>query len=109
MTERFSHRTIVLIAGDFAIIYAALLLALYLRIGWDGSLFLLTENSGWSKITFVTLVCLVSLYLYDLYDYLVLNNRRELKLRLVQALGTAWIILAVLFYILPAWEIGRGT
>ena len=109
MTERFSHRTLVLIAGDFAVIYAALLLALYLRIGLDGSMFLLAENSGWSKITFVTLICLVTLYLYDLYDYLVVNNRRELKFRLVQALGTAWIILAVLFYILPAWEIGRGT
>ena len=109
MTERFSHRTLVLVGGDFAVIYAALLLALYLRIGLDDSMSLLAENSGWSKITFVTLICLVSLYLYDLYDYLVLNNRRELKMRLVQALGTAWIVLAVLFYILPAWEIGRGT
>jgi FlaA1/EpsC-like NDP-sugar epimerase len=109
MTERFSHRTVVLVAADFAIIYTALLLALYLRIGLEGSVFQLTENSGWSKITFVTLVCLLSLYFYDLYDYLILNNRRELKLRLVQALGTAWLMLAVLFYILPNWEIGRGT
>jgi sugar transferase (PEP-CTERM system associated) len=109
MTERFSHRTLALLTADFAILYSAILLALYLRTGSEGSAFQLYENNGWSKITLVTLVCMVSLYVYDLYDYLVLDNRRELKLRLVQAIGTAWILLSVLFYLVPTWEIGRGT
>ena len=54
-------------------------------------------------------MCLLSLYFYDLYDYVVMTNRRELLLRLVQALGIAWALLAVLFYFLPSLLIGRGV
>jgi sugar transferase (PEP-CTERM system associated) len=55
-----------------------------------------------------TFFCLASFYLFDLYDFLVMHDRRELVLRLVQALGLAWIALAFSFYTFPVLMLGRG-
>ena len=106
---RFSPRTVWLILADVAIIYGGIILALYLRLGLGGSNYELNERSGWLKIGVATLVCLINLYFYDLYDYTVMGNRRELMLRLVQALGIAWALLAFVFYFVPPLFIGRGV
>src|SRR6185295_8317557 len=52
--------------------------------------------------------CLAGFYLFDLYDFVVMQDRRELVLRLVQALGLAWIALAFAFYAFPALMLGRS-
>lgn len=106
---RFSPRTVWLILADAAIIYGGIVLAMYLRLGLTGSEYQLNENSGWGKILIAVSVCLLVLYFYDLYDYTVMGNRRELMLRLVQALGIGWILLALLFYVIPPLMIGRGV
>ncbi len=106
---RFSTRTIGLLLADAAIIYGGIILALYLRVGFSGSDFELNDRNGWMKIVLATLVCLLILYFYDLYDFTVMGNRRELMLRLVQALGIAWALLALLFYFIPPLLIGRGV
>jgi sugar transferase (PEP-CTERM system associated) len=106
---RFSPRTVWLILADAAIIYGGIILALYLRVGSSGSDYELNERGGWEKIAVATLLCLLNLYFYDLYDYTVMGNRRELMLRLVQALGIAWAVLAFLFYLVPPLFIGRGV
>jgi hypothetical protein len=38
-----------------------------------------------------------------------MHDRGELVLRLLQALGLAWIALALLFYVVPQVMIGRGV
>lgn len=106
---RFSSRTIWLILADIAFIYGGIMLALYLRLGFNGTEYQLNANNGWAKIALATLVCLLILYFYDLYDYTVIANRRELLLRLVQSLGIAWALLALLFYFVPPLLIGRGV
>ena len=106
---KFFPRTIWLILADAVIIYGGIILALYLRLGIDGINHELNEKNGWSKIALATLVCLLILYFYDLYDFTVMGNRRELMLGLVQALGIAWALLAFLFYFLPPLFIGRGV
>jgi sugar transferase (PEP-CTERM system associated) len=105
----FSPRTVGLILADAAILYGGIILALYLRLGFDGTIYQLNENNGWMKVTLATSVCLLLLYFYDLYDYTVMGNRRELLLRMIQALGIAWALLALLFYFAPPLLIGRGT
>ena len=107
--NKFSLRTIGLLLADAAIIYGGIVLALYLRLGLEGSAYQLNENNGWLKITLATVVCALILYFYDLYDFTVMGNRRELMLRLVQALGIAWALLALLFYFAPPLLIGRGV
>lgn len=106
---KFSPRTIWLIFADSAIIYGGIILALYLRLGFEGSIFELTEKNGWYKIALAVCFCLLNLYFYDLYDYTVMGNRRELLLRLVQALGIAWVLLSFLFYFVPPLMMGRGV
>ena len=107
--NRFSPRTIWLILADAVIIYGGIVLAMYLRLGFSGSDYQLNERNGWLKIALATMVCLLVLYLYDLYDFIVMTNRRELMLRMVQALGIAWVLLALLFYFAPPLMIGRGV
>ena len=106
---KFAPRTLWLLFADAAIIYGGIVLALYLRLGQDGVDYELNERNGWSKIILATLVCLLVLYFYDLYDFTVTSNRRELMLGLVQALGIAWAFLAFLFYFIPPLFIGRGV
>ena len=95
--------------ADAAILYGGMILALFLRLGVAGSSNELEVKNGWMKIALVTAFCLLILYFYDLYDYVVMTNRRELMLRLVQAIGIAWALLAVVFYFTPQLLIGRGV
>lgn len=106
--SRLNPRKLWLLCADAAIIYGSVILAMYLRLGFSGPLFELNEKNGWLKIVFVSLACLAVLYLYDLYDYVVMTNRRELMLRLVQALGIGWALLALMFYFVPSLMLGRG-
>jgi len=107
--RNFSPRTMWLIFADAAFIYGGIVLAMYLRLGTSGSDYELNDRNGWFKIALATFVCLLILYFYDLYDYTVMGNRRELMLRLVQGLGIAWTLLAFLFYFVPRLFIGRGV
>jgi sugar transferase (PEP-CTERM system associated) len=109
MSRKFSPRSIGLIAADLAIIFLAIVLALYLRLGWAGTEYQVLENNALSKVALAAMVCLGTIYLYDLYDYGVMNNRRELLLRLIQATGIAWTLLAIVYYLVPPLMIGRGT
>lgn len=109
MSTKFSPRTAGLILADIAIVFLAIVLALYLRLGWEGVAFQILENDALNKVALAASVCLVIIYLYDLYDYGVMHHRRELLLRLIQATGIAWTILAIVYYLVPPLMIGRGT
>lgn len=106
--NRFSLRTIGLILADAAMIYGGIILAMYIRVGINGADYELNERDGWIKIALATFICLLVLYFYDLYDFTVMGNRRELLLRLVQALGIAWALLAFVFYFVQFLQLGRG-
>lgn len=106
---RFSPRILWLILADAAILYGGVILAMHIRLGSAGTLNELTYRNGWIKIGLASSVCVLILYFYDLYDYIVMTNRRELLLRLVQALGIAWALLALVFYLYPPLMIGRGV
>ena len=67
------------------------------------------NDHGFYKAALAALFCLSAFYLYDLYNFVVMHDRRELVLRLVQALGLAWVALAVAFYALPQLMLGRGV
>jgi sugar transferase (PEP-CTERM system associated) len=48
------------------------------------------------------------MYYFDLYESSILTNHREVITRIVQVLGTVCILLAVLYYLYPPLELGRG-
>jgi len=91
------------------LLYGGIILAVYLRLGVLEAQRQLIESTGFYKAGLATAFCLISFYLHDLYDFVVMHNRRELVLRLIQALGLAWIALALLFYAVPQLMIGRGV
>jgi sugar transferase (PEP-CTERM system associated) len=105
---RLNGRTILLIIAEALLVYGAIIGAVYLRVGVEGASFELIERHGYLKAAVAGFFCLAAFYLFDLYDFLVMHDRRELVLRLVQALGLAWIALALSFYTFPSLMLGRG-
>ncbi|MDQ5838358.1 MAG: TIGR03013 family PEP-CTERM/XrtA system glycosyltransferase [Acidobacteriota bacterium] len=108
-SRRFNVRTLLLIIAEALLIFWAMVMAAYLRLGWVDAYYELNEKGGFVKAGVVTLFCLAAFYLYDLYDFVVMHDRRELVLRLIQALGLAWVALAILMYVVPPLMIGRGV
>jgi sugar transferase (PEP-CTERM system associated) len=105
---RLNRRTILLIIAEAVLVYGAIIGAVYLRVGMEGAQFELIEKNGYLKAAVAGFFCLAAFYLFDLYDFVVMNDRRELVLRLIQALGLAWIALAFSFYTFPGLMLGRG-
>jgi sugar transferase (PEP-CTERM system associated) len=107
--RRHQSRTYLLLAAEACLLFGGMVLATLARFGFDGAPFELITRHGYYKAVLVSLFCVVAFYLYDLYDFVVMNDRRELVLRLVQALGLAWVALAIVFYAVPHLMIGRGV
>ena len=97
-----------MILAEAALVYGAIVAAVYLRVGVVDAPDELIARNGYLKAAVAAFFCLAAFYLFDLYDFLVMHDRRELVLRLVQALGLAWIALAFSFYTFPGLMLGRG-
>jgi sugar transferase (PEP-CTERM system associated) len=108
-SSRFNVRTALLIVAEALLLFWAVVAAAYLRLGWADAYHELNQEHGFLKAWLAAAFCLAAFYLYDLYDFVVMHDRRELVLRLVQALGLAWVALALIFYAVPQLMIGRGV
>jgi len=97
-----------LLLSEAALVFGAIVGAVYLRLGLEDSHVELMLRQGFLKAGLATVFCLAAFYLFDLYDFVVMHDRRELVLRLIQALGLAWIALALAFYAFPQLMLGRG-
>jgi sugar transferase (PEP-CTERM system associated) len=96
-----STRSLTVFAGEALLIFGSVALAASLQGTPD-----LTSHL-W-KIALVTLICQLCLYYNDFYDLTLLQSNRELIVRLLQAVGAASIILAALYFIVPALQVGDG-
>ena len=97
-----------MIIAEACLVYGAIICAVYIRVGAQDAVFELGTKNGYWKAAIAGFFCLAAFYLFDLYDFLVMHDRRELVLRLIQALGLAWIGLAFSFYMVPGLNLGRG-
>src|SRR5690349_7299805 len=93
---------------EAVLVYGSIVAAVYLRVGVEDAAHELLEKHGFWKAALATFFCLAGFYLFDPYDFVVMHDRRELVLRLIQALGLAWIALALCFYAFPGLRLGRG-
>jgi sugar transferase (PEP-CTERM system associated) len=100
---------VLLILAEAMLLFGGMIVAVYLRLATLDADYELIEKHGFYKAALATLFCLSSFYLYDLYDFVIMHDRRELVLRMIQALGLAWMALALAFYAIPALMIGRGV
>src|SRR6185503_16690122 len=108
-TSRLKARTVLLLLVEAMLLFGGLVIAVYVRVGAVDAEYVLIERHGFYKAALATVLCLTSFYLFDLYDFVIMHDRRELVLRLLQALGLAWITMAIVFYALPQVMIGRGV
>src|SRR5438874_3010431 len=108
-TSRFNARTMLLLLVEAMLLFSGSIVAVYVRLGVADAEDALINRNGFYKAALATVFCLASFYLFDLYDFVVMHDRRELVLRMLQALGLAWIALALLFYVVPQVMIGRGV
>ncbi len=97
-----------LLLAEATVMFGAIVGAVYLRLGSGEAQNELILRQGYLKAGLATAFCLTAFYFYDLYDFLVMHDRRELVLRLVQALGLAWVALAIVSYAFPHLMLGRG-
>jgi sugar transferase (PEP-CTERM system associated) len=101
-------RSAILVAFETAGIIVAVVAAAYLRLGdlaWD----LLKNEHGAAKTLVVAGVAQSCLYYADLYNVRLVSDRRELFVRIMQALAAASFILAAVYFWFPALIIGRGV
>jgi len=106
---RQNARTMLLLLVEAMLLFGGLVIAVYVRLGAVDAEDALIQRHGFYKAALATVFCLTAFYIFDLYDFVVMHDRGELVLRLLQALGLAWIALALLFYAVPQVMIGRGV
>jgi sugar transferase (PEP-CTERM system associated) len=99
-------RLFALLAVDHLLIVAAVLAACWVRLGTDGFAGDAFLAILW-RASLIALVLQWMLHYCDLYDARAVH-RSETAVRLLQAVGAAAVLLAVLYYWIPALLIGRG-
>ena len=105
--RQLTARTLLLVVFETVLIVGAVAVAAWLRLG-DRALEVIQTESAVPKGLLIALVCQICLYYAELYDLRVVADRRELLVRILQALGSASLILAILYFWIPDLVIGRG-
>src|SRR5437879_1175936 len=106
--RRTAVRWIALILCDTALTIGAVALSLQIRFG-DHSWATITAGETLWRALLIALVCQLCLYYADLYDRPIPADRRELVVRVLQALGATSVILAAIYFWFPDLIIGRGV
>ncbi|HEU0047613.1 MAG: hypothetical protein AUH66_00030 [Acidobacteria bacterium 13_1_40CM_4_57_6] len=107
--QKIPMTTKVLVVGDASLIALGLCLAILIRLhDFRSALHYLRQPDMPFRFGIVLVTCGISLYYNDLYASRVVNRRSELFVYLFQAIGTAWVILAILYYLIPDHSLGRG-
>jgi sugar transferase (PEP-CTERM system associated) len=98
----FPTRTLLLTVTEALLVTLAFVVAVVFWAGtaMDANIYLLYEN-GFGRIGLVVGIFVTLMYYFDLYDSIVLSNRREVVTRLVGVLGCAFVALSVLYYAFP--------
>jgi len=104
----FPRRTLFLGISEACLVALAFVIASVTRLGLTDASLMLNYEQGGFKIFVVSLIFVGCMYYFDLYDSLILSNKREVLTRLIQVLGVACILLAVIYYAYPPLQIGRG-
>jgi sugar transferase (PEP-CTERM system associated) len=104
----FPARTVFLGISESCLVALAFVAATIARLGPSDATLMLGYEQGIVKILVASAAFITCMYYFDLYNSSILSNRREVLSRLIAVLGTACILLAFLYYVYPALELGRG-
>jgi sugar transferase (PEP-CTERM system associated) len=101
-------RSLFLVFAESALIVGAVGAAAYIRLG-EWTWVVMSQEHGFLKALLIAGVCQLCLYYSDLYDFRKIGDRRDLFVRIAQALGAASFILALIYFFAPDTMIGRGV
>src|SRR5215831_13416062 len=104
----FPTRTLLLTVTEALLVTLGFVAAVIYWAGNDANIYLLYEN-GFGRIGLVVGVFVILMYYFDLYDSIVLSNRREVVTRLVGVLGCAFVTLSVLYYAFPEIRLSQSA
>lgn len=103
LKQYYPVRNVVFVIGEFAVIYFSAILSSLIFRGEEA---FLQNNLLPLNILLIAITCQICLYYNDLYDLSVTDRFSELSIRLLQALGATAIILAGIYSLFPAFNIG---
>jgi sugar transferase (PEP-CTERM system associated) len=104
----FPSRTLFLGISEACLIVSAFVAATIARLGTTHASLMLSYEQGGVKIFVVSAIFIGCMYYFDLYNTLILSNRREVLSRMVQVLGVVCVLLALVYYAYPPLDLGRG-
>jgi len=102
----FPERTLLLAASEVLLVVSALLAAAFLSGNGDFTI-MLNFRHGYLQVLSASVAIMLCMYYCDLYDSDVLASLREVWIRLVQVVGTACVILALMYFAFPATRMSR--
>lgn len=101
----FPSRTLLLAFSEACIVVFAFTVSCVVLMGRDADIFL-NYDGGFANIALITIVFVLCMYYGDLYDSLILSNRREVIIRLIQVSGVGTLVMAVLYSAYPKARLG---
>jgi sugar transferase (PEP-CTERM system associated) len=101
-------RVLILVVGEAMVVCLSFVMASVLRLGYD-SVIVLQYEYGLIKILAITVLALLGMDYFDLYDAHRVPARAEIYFRIFVVLGLLSLALAALSYLFPALRIGKGT
>jgi sugar transferase (PEP-CTERM system associated) len=107
--QKVPVHTMMMVVFEAILIVIGLLVSTALRFhSLQAIQYYVTEPYAKLRFLFVVLVCQISFYYYDLYDFGAVRRRTVLVVRTLQALGLACVVLGAAYYVRPELSLGRG-
>jgi sugar transferase (PEP-CTERM system associated) len=101
----FPSRTLLLAFSEACVVVLAFTVSCVVLMGRDADIFL-NYDGGFANIALITVVFVLCMYYGDLYDSLILSNRREVIIRLIQVSGVGTLVMAVVYSAYPKARLG---
>ena len=103
--QYYPVRNALFVFGEGIFIFLSVYIASRLVLGGNSSLF---YHGLFLKALLITAICQACLFYNDLYDLKITDTLVELGIRLLQALGAAAILLAIIYTVFPDCIISEG-
>ncbi len=103
--QYYPIRNALFVIGEGIIIFSSVIIACWILIDVQS----VNMNPAlFMKALLITIFCQACLYYNDLYDFKITDTLTELGIRLLQALGAAAILLAIVYFLFPDVIIREG-
>src|ERR1051325_7410890 len=108
VARRISRRSLALVGGEACLIAGAMVLSAWLLLG-DAAKTILTAPGGELRAALAAIVSVLCLYYADFYNLRGVTDVREMFARLLQGVGAASFLFALLYFWFPSLAIAPGV